>query len=49
MLRRLGSAEEAGKSYSRALALATNDSERRFLARRLREVMLSAQTGGGGK
>ena len=49
MLRRLGSAEEAAKSYSRALALATNDSERRFLERRLREVKLSAQTGGGGK
>jgi RNA polymerase sigma-70 factor (ECF subfamily) len=49
MLRRLGSAEEAGKSYSRALALATNDSERRFLERRLREVQLSAQTKGGGK
>ena len=38
MLRRLGSAEEAAKSYGRALALATNDSERRFLERRLREV-----------
>jgi len=42
LLRRLGSAAEAAKSYRRALELATNDSERRFLARRLREV------GGGG-
>ena len=38
LLRRLGSAEEAAKSYARALALVTNDAERRFLARRLREV-----------
>ncbi len=38
MLRRLGSSDEAAKSYTRALALVTNDSERRFLERRLREV-----------
>jgi RNA polymerase sigma-70 factor, ECF subfamily len=38
LLRRLGSSVEAAKSYQRALALATNDSERRFLQRRLREV-----------
>ena len=38
LLRRLGSAAEAAKSYARALALVTNDSERRFLERRLREV-----------
>src|SRR5207249_11179419 len=38
LLRRLGSAEEAAKSYARALALVTNDAERRFFARRLREV-----------
>jgi RNA polymerase sigma-70 factor (ECF subfamily) len=38
MLRRAGSVEEAAKSYQRALALAANDSERRFLERRLREV-----------
>jgi RNA polymerase sigma-70 factor (ECF subfamily) len=38
MLRRLGSTAEAAKSYMRALALVTNDSERRFLERRLREV-----------
>ncbi len=42
MLRRLGSAEEAAKSYTRALALVTNDSERRFLERRLREMKSSA-------
>src|SRR4030095_1029406 len=38
LLRRIGSSAEAAKSYPRALALATNDSERRFLERRLREV-----------
>ena len=38
LLRRLGSPAEAAKSYERALALVTNDSERRFLDRRLREV-----------
>jgi RNA polymerase sigma-70 factor (ECF subfamily) len=40
LLRRLGSNEEAAKYYSRALELATNESERRFLERRLREVQL---------
>ena len=38
LLRRLGSSEQAASSYERALALVTNDSERRFLERRLREV-----------
>jgi RNA polymerase sigma-70 factor (ECF subfamily) len=38
LLRRIGSTVEAGKSYERALALVTNESERRFLNRRLREV-----------
>jgi RNA polymerase sigma-70 factor (ECF subfamily) len=38
LLRREGSSEEAAKSYAKALALVTNDSERRFLERRLREV-----------
>jgi RNA polymerase sigma-70 factor (ECF subfamily) len=38
LLRRLGSPVEAAKSYARALALVTNDAERRFLERRLREV-----------
>jgi len=38
LLRRLGSSAEAAKSYQQALALVTNDSERRYLERRLREV-----------
>ncbi len=38
LLRRLGDKEEAAKAYTRALELATNESERRFLTRRLREV-----------
>ena len=42
LLRRIGSPEEAAKSYKRALALATNESERRFLDRRLREVLAQA-------
>ncbi len=42
LLRRLGSPADAAKSYERALALATNGSERRFLERRLHEVQGSA-------
>lgn len=38
LLRRTGSSREAAKSYARALELATNESERRFLERRLDEV-----------
>jgi len=38
LLRRVGSTEEAAKSYTRALALVSNESERRFLERRLREL-----------
>ena len=38
LLRRMGSSAEAAKSYATALTLVTNDSERRFLERRLREV-----------
>ncbi len=38
LLRRAGLRDEAAKSYELALALVTNDSERRFLERRLREV-----------
>ena len=38
LLRRLGAPAEAAQSYARALALVTNDAERRFLERRLREV-----------
>jgi RNA polymerase sigma-70 factor, ECF subfamily len=41
LLRRIGSKMEAAKSYERAFALATNESERRFLERRLREVQPS--------
>ena len=42
LLRRLGSNAAAAKSYERALSLATNESERRFLQRRLEEVRSSA-------
>ncbi len=42
LLRRIGSTVEAGKSYERALTLVTNESERRFLERRLREVQSGA-------
>jgi len=38
LLRRVGSRKEAAKSYTRALALVSNQSERRFLERRLREL-----------
>ncbi|WP_213804421.1 sigma-70 family RNA polymerase sigma factor [Granulicella sp. dw_53] len=38
LLRRLGLLQEAATSYKRALALVTNESERRFLQRRLQEV-----------
>ena len=38
LLRRVGASDAAAQSYTRALALVTNDSERRFLERRLREV-----------
>lgn len=38
LLRRAGSSSEASQCYARALALATNESERRYLQRRLREV-----------
>ena len=42
MLRRLGSHTEAADSYARALELVTNDAERRFLERRLRQVRPAA-------
>jgi RNA polymerase sigma-70 factor (ECF subfamily) len=35
LLRRIGNSADAAKSYTRALELATNDSERRFLQKRL--------------
>ena len=38
LLRRIGSPAEAAASYRRALALVSNESERRFLERRLGEV-----------
>jgi len=38
LLRRIGTTKEAAQSYEHALALVTNESERRFLERRLREV-----------
>jgi RNA polymerase sigma-70 factor (ECF subfamily) len=38
LLRRVGALKEAAQSYRRALELVTNDSERRFLERRLREI-----------
>jgi RNA polymerase sigma-70 factor, ECF subfamily len=38
LFRRVGVLEKASQSYRRALELVTNDSEQRFLQRRLREV-----------
>ena len=38
LLRRIGDSAESAKSYRRALALVNNESERRFLERRLREL-----------
>ena len=38
LLRRIGDADGAAKSYARALELVTNEAERRFLERRLAEV-----------
>jgi RNA polymerase sigma-70 factor (ECF subfamily) len=43
LLRRAGSLTEAAQSYERALALVTNDSERRFLKRRLSESAAAKQ------
>src|ERR1041384_1326360 len=43
MLRRLGENDEAAESYKTALGLVTNDSERRFLERRLKEVTSKPQ------
>lgn len=43
MLRRLGANEEATESYKTALGLVSNDSERRFLERRLRELQSPPQ------
>src|SRR5262245_30652585 len=49
MLRRMGSIKEASKSYSRALDLATNESERRFLERRLGEMAVAGSATASGK
>jgi RNA polymerase sigma-70 factor (ECF subfamily) len=38
LLRRVGATDDAARSYERALSLATNESERRFLAKRLQQV-----------
>jgi predicted RNA polymerase sigma factor len=45
LLRRLGRREEARAAFEQALALATTDPERRFLARRLDEVSFGARRG----
>jgi RNA polymerase sigma-70 factor, ECF subfamily len=42
LLRRIGDRAEAAKSYARALTLVSNETERRFLERRLREVQPAA-------
>lgn len=42
LFRRAGSATQAAESYRRALALVTNESERRYLERRLGEVQSAA-------
>ena len=47
LLRRIGSSSEAARSYERALILVTNDSERRFLERRLAEVRKATSPGNG--
>lgn len=43
LLRRYGPLTEAATAYHQALALVTNESERRFLNRRLREVQAPAK------
>ncbi|MGA7921812.1 MAG: RNA polymerase sigma factor [Candidatus Acidiferrales bacterium] len=44
LLRRLGKHQQASKSYQQALTLVTNESERRYLERRLREVQMPKET-----
>jgi RNA polymerase sigma-70 factor (ECF subfamily) len=48
LLRRLGALDEAARAYARALALVTNDAERRFLERRLRDIRAPGADGGPG-
>jgi RNA polymerase sigma-70 factor (ECF subfamily) len=43
LLRRLGLSAKAAASYARALELVTNESERRFLQRRLREMEIRSE------
>ena len=43
LLRRMGSKEESAKSYSRAIALAGNESEKNFLERRRQQVQSSQE------
>ena len=45
LLRRTGALQEAAASYQRALELVSNESERRFLQRRLREVQGTGVSG----
>ena len=45
LLRRMGSPVEAGASYRRALELVTNESERRYLERRLKSLSPSREEG----
>jgi RNA polymerase sigma-70 factor (ECF subfamily) len=45
LLHRAGRFAEAAASYRRAISLARNEGERRFLARRLREVTAASGTG----
>ena len=44
LLRRLGRRSEAAAAYERALALAANATERRFLERRLAEVRTTGES-----
>ena len=44
LLRRMGLAEEAGRSYARALELTDNQSEKRFLEKQRRKVRAAAST-----
>jgi len=44
LLRRLGNFKDAATSYARALALVTNEAERRFLERRLRTLPYPGQS-----
>lgn len=46
LLRRAGRSEEASAAYEKALALVSNESERRFLQRRLQEVQLRPDCAG---